>query len=91
MSALVREVVNEYDYEGLELDWQRTPFCCEPPASGATVRMMTDWIAELRSIGGSGVVVTPVTYIFEEEPEAWKAVIGALNRGESAATDGNDN
>ncbi|MGB7876976.1 MAG: ATP phosphoribosyltransferase, partial [Anaerolineales bacterium] len=26
-------------------------------------------IAELRSIGGSGVVVAPVTYIFEEEPE----------------------
>ncbi len=26
-------------------------------------------IAELRAIGGSGVVVTPVTYIFEEEPD----------------------
>jgi ATP phosphoribosyltransferase len=25
-------------------------------------------IAELRAIGGSGVVVSPVTYIFEEEP-----------------------
>ena len=25
-------------------------------------------VAELRSVGGSGVVVTPVTYIFEEEP-----------------------
>jgi ATP phosphoribosyltransferase len=26
-------------------------------------------VRELRSIGGSGVVVSPVTYIFEEEPE----------------------
>ncbi len=35
-------------------------------------------IQELRAIGGSGVVVTPVTYIFEEEPEACKAMLAAL-------------
>lgn len=35
-------------------------------------------IAELRSIGGSGVVVTPVTYIFEEEPAASRAMLDAL-------------
>lgn len=35
-------------------------------------------ISELREIGGSGVVVTPVTYIFEEEPEAYKAMLKAL-------------
>jgi ATP phosphoribosyltransferase len=35
-------------------------------------------IAELRSIGGSGVVVTPVTYIFEEEPEACQALLEVL-------------
>jgi ATP phosphoribosyltransferase len=35
-------------------------------------------IAELRSIGGSGVVVTPVTYIFEEEPEAYTSMLAAL-------------
>ncbi len=34
-------------------------------------------IAELRAIGGSGVVVTPVTYIFEEEPERLKAMMQA--------------
>jgi ATP phosphoribosyltransferase len=37
-------------------------------------------IAELRTIGGSGVVVTPVTYIFEEEPARIKAVMDAVNR-----------
>ena len=35
-------------------------------------------IAELRSIGGSGVVVTPVTYIFEEEPERYLALMKAV-------------
>jgi ATP phosphoribosyltransferase len=35
-------------------------------------------IAELREIGGSGVVVTPVTFIFEEEPQAYRAMLAAL-------------
>ena len=35
-------------------------------------------IAELRRIGGSGVVVSPVTYIFEEEPPRYKAMLEAL-------------
>ena len=39
---------------------------------------LTAVIAELRSIGGSGVVVAPVTYIFEEEPEEYRAMLEAL-------------
>lgn len=35
-------------------------------------------IAELRSIGGSGVIVAPCTYIFEEEPIRYKAMLTAL-------------
>jgi ATP phosphoribosyltransferase len=35
-------------------------------------------VAQLRAIGGSGVIVTPVTYIFEEEPERYKAMLEAL-------------
>jgi len=35
-------------------------------------------IAELRAIGGSGVVVTPVTYIFEEEPERCREMLQAV-------------
>lgn len=35
-------------------------------------------IAELRAIGGSGVVVTPVTYIFEEEPDRIRAMMDAV-------------
>ncbi len=37
-------------------------------------------IAELRAIGGSGVVVTPVTYIFEEEPAEYRAMLAALEQ-----------
>jgi ATP phosphoribosyltransferase len=35
-------------------------------------------IAELRSVGGSGVVVSPVSYIFEEEPAEYKNMLAQL-------------
>lgn len=37
-------------------------------------------VAELRAIGGSGVVVLPVTYIFEEEPPRYTAMLAALKQ-----------
>ena len=40
-------------------------------------------IAELRAIGGSGVVVTPVTYIFEEEPARIRAMMEAIKEAGS--------
>ena len=33
---------------------------------------------KLRAIGGSGVVVAPVKYVFEEEPPRYKAMLEAL-------------
>ena len=36
-------------------------------------------VTELRAIGGSGVVVMPVSYIFEEEPPRYMAMLQALN------------
>jgi ATP phosphoribosyltransferase len=39
-------------------------------------------ITELRAIGGSGVVVTPVTYIFEEEPTRYRAMMDAIQGNE---------
>ncbi len=39
---------------------------------------LAEAIGELRTIGGSGVVVTPVTFIFEEEPESYRAMLAAL-------------
>jgi ATP phosphoribosyltransferase len=35
-------------------------------------------VQELRSIGGSGVVVSPITYVFEEEPERYRKLLEAL-------------
>ncbi|MBI9051745.1 MAG: ATP phosphoribosyltransferase [Anaerolineaceae bacterium] len=35
-------------------------------------------VNELRDIGGSGVVVTPVNYIFEEEPPRYSAMLKAV-------------
>ncbi|MDY7041870.1 MAG: ATP phosphoribosyltransferase [Chloroflexota bacterium] len=37
-------------------------------------------VAELRAIGGSGVVVTPVAYIFEEEPARCRAMMEAIGK-----------
>jgi ATP phosphoribosyltransferase len=37
-------------------------------------------ISELRLIGGSGIIVSPVTYIFEEEPPRYKAMLDALSK-----------
>ena len=39
---------------------------------------LAEAIGELRSIGGSGVVVTPVNFIFEEEPEAYRRLLAEL-------------
>jgi ATP phosphoribosyltransferase len=36
-------------------------------------------VQQIRAIGGSGVIVSPVAYIFEEEPERYKAMLAALN------------
>ena len=35
-------------------------------------------IAELRSVDGSGVVVSPVSYIFEEEPIEYRTMLRQL-------------
>jgi ATP phosphoribosyltransferase len=35
-------------------------------------------ISELRLIGGSGIIVSPITYIFEEEPPRYSAMLKAL-------------
>lgn len=35
-------------------------------------------IQQLRSIGGSGVLVSPLTYIFDEEPPRWRELLSKL-------------
>ncbi len=43
-----------------------------------------DAVQQLRKIGGSGVVVTPATYIFEEQPERAKQLLQAIEKGAAA-------
>lgn len=50
MGGLIREGVQHYDYEGLELDWLRHPLCLEGPASQADTDTITEWIAGLRAL-----------------------------------------
>ena len=44
---------------------------------------LAEAISELRAVGGSGVIVTPVNYIFEEEPKEYKQMLRALQQNES--------
>ena len=46
--AIIRDSVENYDYEGLELDWTRWALCCEPDPPQATIDMITEWHAEIR-------------------------------------------
>ena len=50
MFAQIREVVEDYDFDGLEIDWWRQPLCCEPTVSAQTLAMMTDWFREVRAM-----------------------------------------
>ena len=44
-------------------------------------------VSELRSIGGSGIIVSPVNYIFEEEPPRYTAMLADLKTHASSLTD----
>ncbi|MEP6536502.1 MAG: hypothetical protein ABJF23_14340 [Bryobacteraceae bacterium] len=46
----IRESVQDYDFEGLELDWLRDPHCCEPGATQAQADKITGWIGEVRAL-----------------------------------------
>ncbi|MHB0936152.1 MAG: hypothetical protein ACYDCO_10920 [Armatimonadota bacterium] len=48
--AVIEELVEEYDYEGLELDWLRMPLCCNPPASAEEIALMTEWHRQIREL-----------------------------------------
>lgn len=47
---ILRDVVENYDFEGLELDWGRWPLCCEPDAPDGTTELITQWHAEIRAM-----------------------------------------
>lgn len=50
MLTLIRELINDYDFEGMEFDWTRDPICCEPPATEAKIAEITEWHSEIREL-----------------------------------------
>ncbi|MSU66599.1 MAG: hypothetical protein EXS38_10970 [Opitutus sp.] len=49
MLAMLREGVEAYDYEGLEMDWLRHPVCLEVGAGQRQIDEMTDWFAAVKA------------------------------------------
>lgn len=45
-------------------------------------RALYDSVKALRSVGGTGVLVQPMTYIFDEEPARWRALLQELGMGD---------
>jgi len=50
MLTMIRELVNDYDFEGMELDWTRHLLCCEPVASQETIDVITGWHGEIAAL-----------------------------------------
>ncbi|MCM8816787.1 MAG: hypothetical protein NC913_04665 [Candidatus Omnitrophica bacterium] len=50
MKALIQDCIENYDFEGIELDWTRWPLCCEVPASQKAIDIITEWHAEIRNL-----------------------------------------
>ncbi|HXK44851.1 MAG TPA: hypothetical protein PL060_02775, partial [bacterium] len=50
MKALIQDCIENYDFEGIELDWTRWPLCCEVPAGEEAINTITQWHADIRKI-----------------------------------------
>jgi hypothetical protein len=49
MFAHIREYIDGYGFEGMELDWLRDPHVLEPGATEADCRILTDWLRQVRA------------------------------------------
>lgn len=60
----ISRVYPNYESSNGEMNWYSVSVC-------VTKQQMYPGIKQLREIGGSGVLVSPLTYIFDEEPTRW--------------------
>uniref|UniRef100_A0A0C9RHC9 ATP phosphoribosyltransferase n=1 Tax=Wollemia nobilis TaxID=56998 RepID=A0A0C9RHC9_9CONI len=58
--------------EGVKHDYYAIVICVPK-------KRLYDCVRQLRKIGGSGVLVSPLTYIFDEEPPRWRKLLDQLN------------
>lgn len=65
----ISPVFHDYKHEGrISVDYYAIVICVPRKALYKSVQ-------QLRSVGGSGVLVSPVTYIFEEETPRWRSLL----------------
>lgn len=82
--AVAREVQNQPTIAGLQGPTISRVYARESGENWFAVNVIVPRsslytaVQELRAIGGSGVVVMPVSYIFEEEPPRYSALLKAL-------------
>lgn len=76
--AVAQTVFSQPDLGGLQGPTISPVYLRQPTQTGwyainivVTKKRLHQTITEIRKIGGSGVLVLPITYIFEEEPERW--------------------
>jgi ATP phosphoribosyltransferase len=83
--AIAQRVFDQPDLGGLQGPTINSVYLREPTETGwyeITIVVRKDRlhqsIEQLRAIGGSGVLVLPTTYIFEEEPPQWHKLLQTL-------------
>jgi ATP phosphoribosyltransferase len=82
--AIAQKLFNETTVGGLQGPTVSPVIVRDPSQSWFSVSIvvrrsdLSRAISELRNTGGSGIIVSPVTYIFEEEPPRYKAMLNAL-------------
>lgn len=59
MYSLVDDLLTQYDFDGMELDWVRTAHCCEPPATQADIHTMSQWHASIRQLANERFASKP--------------------------------
>ena len=64
MFTMIRELIEDYDYEGIELDWTRHLFCCDPVASQETIDTVSDWHRQVADLCRQKAEATGKPYYF---------------------------
>lgn len=53
------------------------------PTELVSLQRLTGALSCMLQLGGSGVLVQPMTYIFDEEPERWRQLLDKLGLEEA--------
>ncbi|MFO7636793.1 MAG: hypothetical protein R6W96_05760 [Clostridia bacterium] len=62
--ALIKELVEDYECMGIELDWTRNAACMEYPASEEDIMVINDWLSMIKGYLNRKGVANNCTYTF---------------------------